>query len=642
MKFDKLKLFVVFVLFICSFQSELNSFKNVKKIKRSKINRVMSKSKTMFKRRTHEFLSLNMFKKQQLIINSDIEITDYAAIEVNDDKYSITNEIPKTSNKVIAECRIKRQLKKKGWDKLSIFTYKQGGNAFIQSYFAGYLEGRMTAVEIEKFIKAKDLVNKKDKTWEKIENFFSNVNQNLIKKISTFNEDEDSNNLLVWSQLLLGYAQLKGLHDGYNFEAQRKNLKNVSIERLLLIQADGELPELKKAISYLSKSRNFDLKSPDYFKEAYGIDTKDPNFFWNQLMKQGRCSAFIKLTTDENGNAKDLLAGHTTWGESVEMIRIYKYHNFEFEDNDEIPHVSYLFSGYPGTLSSTDDFYTTNNKLVVTETTIEVVDVNKYSSILPEETYLPNYMRVLAATRFAKSGDQWVKLFQAYNSGTYSSQWLILDYNIFEKIKGTNEQMKGLFFILEQIPDKITVHDASKYLYEKGFFGSYNRAFFSESNESLNSALLKNLYGKILSDYDASRRGKQFQYLEKKVYGLKSLMDTMRYNGYKQNNFDGDSSNTSPSSGISARYDLTDKDKNFIGGIDAKITNYDLISKNSSIAINGPADERNNKNLKNYKLKKNIASILGMKQKIKYPYVLMNPNTIVEDDDDLYSFEDDK
>jgi len=31
-----------------------------------------------------------------------------------------------------------------------------------------------------------------------------------------------------------------------------------------------------------------------------------------------------------------------------------------------------------------------------------------------------------------------------------------------------------------------------------------------------------------------------------------------------------------------------------------------------------------------------------MKQKIKYPYVLMNPNTIVEDDDDLYSFEDDK
>lgn len=122
------------------------------------------------------------------------------------------------------------------------------------------------------------------------------------------------------------------------------------------------------------------------------------------------------------------------------------------------------FSGYPGTLSSTDDWYLTNNNLLITETTLEVIDINKYSNVKGAESYIPNFLRVLSATRFAKNGKEWCKSMSSYNSGTYSSQWMIIDYNIFKQIKGTNKRAKDLVYMLEQSPHKVVYHDISNYI----------------------------------------------------------------------------------------------------------------------------------------------------------------------------------
>ncbi len=73
-------------------------------------------------------------------------------------------------------------------------------------------------------------------------------------------------------------------------------------------------------------------------------------------------------------------------------------------------------------------------------------------------------MRVLSATRFAKTAKEWCKIFSEFNSGTYSSQWMILDYNQFKKIKGTNKSIKGLVYMLEQAPHKLVYHDISNYI----------------------------------------------------------------------------------------------------------------------------------------------------------------------------------
>ena len=148
------------------------------------------------------------------------------------------------------------------------------------------------------------------------------------------------------------------------------------------------------------------------------------------------------------------------------------------------------FSSYPGCLSSTDDFYITNNNLVITETTLEVIDIRKYDYVKKEENYVPNFLRVMAASRLAKSAEEWIDIFKKDNSGTYSSQWIIVDHNVFAKIKGTNQQQPKLLYVLEQTPNLMVSHDISQQFYKESYFASFNRAFFEETQIDLNQALI--------------------------------------------------------------------------------------------------------------------------------------------------------
>lgn len=86
---------------------------------------------------------------------------------------------------------------------------------------------------------------------------------------------------------------------------------------------------------------------------------------------------------------------------------------------------------------------------------------------------------------------------------------MILDLNIFKKIKGTKEELPKLFYVMEQVPTHITIHDVSKYLYKHLFYGSFNRAFFLETKVDLNQALINKLYGGLF-DYNGANRGKIF------------------------------------------------------------------------------------------------------------------------------------
>jgi len=99
------------------------------------------------------------------------------------------------------------------------------------------------------------------------------------------------------------------------------------------------------------------------------------------------------------------------------------------------------------------------------ETTIDVVDVNEFKHVKPPEKYIPNFMRVLAATRFAKSSKEWVNIFKSYSSGTYSSQWMIIDYNKFKGMIGTNKKLSELLYVVEQNPKHLIYHDITPFLY---------------------------------------------------------------------------------------------------------------------------------------------------------------------------------
>lgn len=125
-----------------------------------------------------------------------------------------------------------------------------------------------------------------------------------------------------------------------------------------------------------------------------------------------------------------------------------------------------IFSSYPGCLSSTDDYYLTNNKLMVSETTLDIIDMSLYDNIKEVSKYIPNFMRVNLATFFSTTAEDWINNFKFYNSGTYSSQWMIVDYNNFGLARIKEKKFEKILFVLEQTPNSIISYDVSKYLLE--------------------------------------------------------------------------------------------------------------------------------------------------------------------------------
>lgn len=651
----------------------------------------------------------------------NINLGSYGAVYVDKktNKLKLTNTKLEESDmyKLIAESHYHRVINETGWNKLSISTYKEA-NAYQQAYLAGYLEGRMSAEDIYNFYENLRINNDGDgNSFAQMYNFFVEVAESIKKKV--YDLKKTANKLpydeqVFWAQMIIGYTQLEGLVQGYNYEVNRmenkspseivqeakkivsenssaimseydqdgikvlqsvilskrkgnhkhgRNQRNkrktatnrhktksrtLTLADFLIIQADGEVPELMRIFGYIEpalRKGRAKLGSKNYFKNVFGIDTKDPLTFWSKLMWRSKCSAFIKVTKDDAGKWKDLLAGHATWTSYTELLRTYKHYNFELEIKGQFKRSEITFSSYPGTISSTDDYYITSNQLLVMETTIEIGTADPYKHVKKANEYIPNFMRVLGATRFAEKGIDWVNSLKHYNSGTYSSQWMILDYKQFNKIKGTQNRAKGILYMLEQTPGNIQWHDISDYLLDHSYFGSYNRAFLEETNADLQTALFDNLYHVNFLSYQDANRAKIFRNEESKVKDLKSLKDILRYNGYKKNNFEGDPSNNNAGDGISARYDL-DVHFNLSGGIDVKVSNLELISKMTAIAVSGPTTENNSENLpvfdwKEIERKHSLSnqSRLGVPDKFDFPYVVMSPDTLKSPTMAKYDFE---
>jgi len=134
-----------------------------------------------------------------------------------------------------------------------------------------------------------------------------------------------------WSRLILGYSQLWGLLVGYTKQIKLEKKyeeKKLTIQDLLILQADGEVPELLRYFGYKGKSKKVVEKTKvgdkDYFKKAFNIEAQDPSEFWEKFKWHSKCSAFIKLVKDKSGNWNDILAGHNTWTDYYEMLRTYK------------------------------------------------------------------------------------------------------------------------------------------------------------------------------------------------------------------------------------------------------------------------------------------------------------------------------
>ncbi|KAM4858052.1 putative phospholipase B-like 2 [Urocitellus parryii] len=380
--------------------------------------------------------------------------------------------------------------------------------------------------------------------------------------------DKDSG---YWHQVRLTLLQLKGLEDSYegrvSFPTGKFTIKPLGF---LLLQISGDLEDLEPA---LNKTRT------------------------RAVLGSGSCSALIKLLPGQ----RDLLVAHNTWNSYQHMLRIIKKYTFQFREGPQedallVPGNQMVFSSYPGTIFSCDDFYILGSQLVALETTIGNRNAALWKYVQPEGCVL-EWIRNLVANRLALDGAIWTDVFKKFNSGTYNNQWMIVDYKAF--VPGQTSPGGRVLTVLEQLPGLVVVADKTSDLYDMTYWASYNiPAFETVFNASGLQALVAQ-YGNWFS-YDKNPRAQIFQRNQSLVRDMDSMIRLMRYNNFLHDPLslcEACSPQPNGENAISARSDLNPANGSYPfqalhqrlhGGIDVKVTNMSLVKVLGLLAASGP------------------------------------------------------
>mgnify|MGYP001200651857 FL=1 len=307
-----------------------------------------------------------------------------------------------------------------------------------------------------------------------------------------------------WKHVALTMSQLDGLTDGYNHAAKAGD--KLVLGDMWLLNMDGDVIDLERAIDgnlvNISDSEDKNKHLPivelndllggglldgqsllernshqqhqqQHQQQNLRSQTKQPmqsssqemshgyprysHQNWDRLVRHGRCSSLIKVLPDYS----DVFVAHATWADYSELLRIWKTYTFPLQ---EVAATTISFSSYAGMISSTDDWYITDQQLLVTETTTQVEDESILRDIDPR-TQVVSWVRTMVANRLAHTGAEWAKHYVDGNSGTYNCQWMVLDYKLFQK--GT-PPTAGFFTMTEIIPGLYRTEDMTSTLLNRG------------------------------------------------------------------------------------------------------------------------------------------------------------------------------
>lgn len=638
-------------------------------------------SKSELKKIANKLMDSKSFKvKKEMHINDefirekDDKITAGSVLYNPDTKEltyidSFLDKSPNNQKRLIAVGRYSKTLATIGWSKLYIETFNNCPSE-IQSYAAGYIEGKLTAKNILEFYQNLVGIHSDEKNeLDEVFKYYEKVESHIRKRTSKQELDklEENSEIEYWITVAMVQAQTDGLYAGYH--SVMKNIDPLSFAKFYFINADGEVPELisvfkaRKEENTRLENSSIDTKfsfrqkyyekfSKEYLLKNFGF--RDPELVWQSLMSRSHCSALIKCVSDSQGNLKDIMIGHTTWDSYSEMHRIFKIYDFKFT-LFRYKESLVMFSSYPGTLTSTDDFYMLNSKIAVLETTLEILDRDLYVKNVPEANgHVPNYIRISVANRLAASGKQWTEIFKLNNSGTYNSQWMIIDYqklgresekphnsrsNIIRH-KGNKAREEPLFKpIQNQISDytefissnensdQDSTQQAPNSIFSMNFNFSFKSKDFSSIKELFfvleqipGTIIIKDMTEHLLSKsfwasynrpffreiymksgyYEMMKRyGQIYSYennprasiIHSRIKDINSIEELKSLMQSNKNSFGQLSINS-----ISPRFDL-DSNPNIrkpSGGIDTKITSMQMIRSNEVVAISGPSSRASN------------------------------------------------
>ena len=407
-----------------------------------------------------------------------------------------------------------------GWDKLAITT-NSIFNDELQAEAAGRLEGELTKDRIyPHYLNIKDdfpMTDKVSDFLEKQESFVFDSMQNGGK-----------NDPMLYNAYLIK-IQYNAIMDQYNsvVDSSRKLSKN----DFHILNYVAELPDI------FDKFRVQQHGETDYTKMTE--EQLEENF-----LKRTHCSSIFKSKND----LSEIYFGHNTWNTYYSTIRIIKEYNLNY-NNRWVKSKNIIFTSYPATMSSLDDFYLSSHGLVTIETTNIFYNDTLFNEITHEALFTGE--RAMISNRISNSSKEWTENFKKYNSGTYNNQFMVLDKN---KVNLVNKSIENdAFYIVEQLPGFAKSNNVTDFL-KFGYWSSYNVPFDKEiyKKSLIQEVIDSNPSAAASIDYDNCARTKIFRREQSSAVNLEGFMTLMRYNKYLTDPY----SDKNPSSSISARSDL--------------------------------------------------------------------------------------
>jgi hypothetical protein len=263
------------------------------------------------------------------------------------------------------------------------YRFDKGGWIYVHIEGAphdlGYQHGYLLAPEIDKAFQA---VRYHDTKRTKREwSFFHDTAKNVL-----------------WPHIDDEYKQeLQGISDGLNAKGVKMDVYDV-----VALNAFEEVPDYY--IPWLEKQQKAEL-TPG-------------------LVAPGNCSAFV-ATGSYTKDGKPVIA-HNTWTSVISGA----HWRIVFDIAPKSGHHIFM-DGFPGIITSNDDFGVNDAGLAITETTI-----TQFEGFDPNGK--PEFMRSRKAMQYATSIDGYVRIMLDGNNGGYANDWLLADYKTGEVARFEN------------------------------------------------------------------------------------------------------------------------------------------------------------------------------------------------------------
>lgn len=193
---------------------------------------------------------------------------------------------------------------------------------------------------------------------------------------------------ILWPHIDDEYQQeLQGIADGLKDKGV-----NIDVYDVVALNAFEEVPDYY--IPWLEKQQHAEL-TPG-------------------LVAPGNCSAFV-ATGSYTKDGKPVIA-HNNWTSVISGARWRIIFDIVPKSGHHI-----LMDGFPGIITSDDDFGVNDTGLAITETTI-----TQFEGFDPNGK--PEFVRARKAMQYATSIDEYVNIMLDGNNGGYANDWLLADY----------------------------------------------------------------------------------------------------------------------------------------------------------------------------------------------------------------------